>query len=490
MRLRRRLALTLALAIVPTLGGLLYADAAARHRAAQERLVGVVTGHLDDEAQWRCEADPAAFGGTLGPPGFHPGDDRPPPPPRGEFPDEHPPPRRDFGPPDDVRPPSLAAYDEAGASRRAGATPLPADVLERARRDGVAYVPWHLGNPAVAVLVRTGYAGSCAYVLGSGFTSSHWGALVPENPGWILPVLAVYAAVLLAMGPLVGRLRRLTRQVQRLQAHQRDEAVDAAPELTIEGADEITDLARAFDESARLVRSELRERVASERALRDFLANTTHDVMIPLTVLQGHLTGLRDAAALGHAADPAVLRAAMDEAHYLGSLLHNLAIASKMDAAEPSLQRGLVDLGALVERVLARHRPVAKSRGVALEGATPVAALHADADVTVLEQAVSNVVYNAVRYNEEGGHVAVLLEREGPHFRIRVLDDGPGIPEAERARLLTRGARGDAARTRSPEGQGLGLYIARRAAELHGFTLSLAESEFGGLEVDLVGAVA
>ena len=68
-----------------------------------------------------------------------------------------------------------------------------------------------------------------------------------------------------------------------------------------------------------------------------------------------------------------------------------------------------------------------------------------------------------------------------------MIDDGPGIPEADLATLATRGARGDEARTRAPEGQGLGLHIARRAAALHGFTLTLQRSEYGGLEVKLEG---
>ncbi|MCA9680566.1 MAG: sensor histidine kinase, partial [Myxococcales bacterium] len=81
-----------------------------------------------------------------------------------------------------------------------------------------------------------------------------------------------------------------------------------------------------------------------------------------------------------------------------------------------------------------------------------------------LEQALGNLVLNAIRYNHEGGHVAVVLEQAGEGFSLRVIDDGPGIPEADRRRLMARGARGDAARTREPRGQGLGLAIVFRVA--------------------------
>src|SRR5262249_39856395 len=109
----------------------------------------------------------------------------------------------------------------------------------------------------------------------------------------------------------------------------------------------------------------------------------------------------------------------------------------------------------------------------------------------LLEQAVSNLVYNAICHNRPGGHAALILEDDGARFRLRVIDDGPGIPEAELAHLVARGFRGNEARTRVPGGQGLGLHIAhplaRRVAKLHGFDLALRRSEYGGLEAELAG---
>lgn len=104
---------------------------------------------------------------------------------------------------------------------------------------------------------------------------------------------------------------------------------------------------------------------------------------------------------------------------------------------------------------------------------------------------MSNVTYNAVRYNRPLGHVAVILEAVSPDgFCLRVVDDGPGIPAGELSALVERGARGSEARTRAPEGQGLGLHIAYRAAVLHGYRLTLQPSAYGGLEAKLEGELA
>jgi signal transduction histidine kinase len=114
----------------------------------------------------------------------------------------------------------------------------------------------------------------------------------------------------------------------------------------------------------------------------------------------------------------------------------------------------------------------------------------------MLEQAVSNLTYNAIRYNRPEGHVAVLLERvhdgartEPGRFRLTVLDDGPGVDPALLGRLLERGLRTDAARARAPEGKGLGLSIAQRVVELHQFELALERPTEGGFQATLKGAL-
>jgi signal transduction histidine kinase len=105
----------------------------------------------------------------------------------------------------------------------------------------------------------------------------------------------------------------------------------------------------------------------------------------------------------------------------------------------------------------------------------------------MVEQALSNVVHNAVRYNKAGGHVAILLEAGDGRFSVRVFDDGPGVAEGELPRIAERAFRGDAARARQPEGMGLGLSIAKDVADRHEFTFELRRAEAGGLEVEIAG---
>ena len=106
-------------------------------------------------------------------------------------------------------------------------------------------------------------------------------------------------------------------------------------------------------------------------------------------------------------------------------------------------------------------------------------------DLTLLEQALSNLVHNAIRHNHAGGHVAITLDVDGDRFELAVRDDGPGVSHAELTRLRERGFRGEEARGR--DGQGLGLAIVSRVAERHGLTFELASPEEGGLLATLSG---
>jgi len=292
-----------------------------------------------------------------------------------------------------------------------------------------------------------------------------------------VPVAAAASLVVLfAVGPLVGRIRKLTSAVEGRTTLAEDRS-----------SDELGELSRAFAESRRALDARLRELELRDDALRTYVASTTHDVMLPITVLAGHLVELERATI----ADPKLLAKAIAETDYLAALVANMGAAAKLDAGAPHLARHATDLCGLVARVYERHAPLARRRGVELAHAVPDAPLVAHADPTLLEQAVSNLVHNAVRYVQPGGHVALLLERDGAaRFVIRVLDDGPGVSDADLARLGERGFRGgDESRTRGVPGSGLGLAIARDVAARHGYALAFSKPEGGGFLATLSGSL-
>jgi len=463
VKLRPRIALTTAALLLPVASLFVWVEGRLRERAAEDALVERAMAMLDDGARARCEDAPEGWVRAI--------QGAPPPPPRE---------RGDRSPPVHLYP-----FDAELQPSVAWSPPLDPEAVSGARQ-GLAEVRVHRRGPRDLddeVLLRTPWGtGRCAWML----------AVRPGSPGnaapdvllraWAAPLLALVAAVILALGPIVARIRQLGVKVRQSAEHR------YASRIEMDGSDEIAELAAAFDDAAREVRDHLGAQERREQTLRDFLANTTHDVMTPLTVLQGHLASLRHTASEGGPVDAAVLDAAIDEASYMGALMNNLAIAARLEAGEPHLVRGPVDLGRVVERCVSRHRPMARQHGVEIDCAVPENAIVLDADETLLEQAVGNVVFNAIRHNRRGGHVALVLSDvpEG-RFRLCVIDDGPGMSDEDLKRLNEPGVP-DVARTRRADGHGLGLAITRRVVALHEMTLVFARSEAGGVQVDFVGS--
>jgi len=378
----------------------------------------------------------------------------------------------------------LWAYDDSFQSLNRRAPALPEGlVLELKGGEDVVAEPLDVGDRSGhQALVRMPWTQSpCAFVL-----VRRLGRHPPELEKSLLIAAGlasgvVLLAMLFAAGPLVRRIRKLTTDVRSAAADRYRAGV------VVQGRDEIAALAQAFNDAGATLRAHVETIEQRERTLRDFVANSTHDVMLPLTVLQGHLAALREQPGVAHE----TVLAAMEESHYMASLVHNLSAAARLEAGAPEPERHPIVLNELVERVASRHRPIAGPRQIAVEFAVPEAPLRMLGDLTLVEQAVSNVVHNAVRYNRPGGHVAILLEaRPEGRFSLRVLDDGPGVAEDQLARLTDRSFRTDQARSRAPDGMGLGLHIARVVAERHGMDLDLRRSEFGGLELEFQGPLA
>jgi signal transduction histidine kinase len=462
--LRRRLVLTVVLAAVPLVGLLVWIRGELMERAGEESLRELLVGRMEAGGRERCEQDPASVGEEL----FRP---------RTPLLEGHPRHRH-------VRRRPLAVYaydfDLRPASRLAPALPeelrrqLAAGADAASLRKGgelhvVARMPWDEGPCAVLVAVR-------------GESERER----PEvAPGWLLSAIVLCggfaAAVWLAAGPVVRRIHELAEGVRRSAASRYAEPVSTR------GSDEVAALARAFNEAGEEVRTHLTAVEKRERTLRDFVANTTHDVMLPLSVLLGQLSGMRDRARKGEV-DGALVESAIEEAQYLSSLVHNLSAAAKLETGELLVERHRFDLADLVSRVVERHRALAGARHVEMNHAVPEAPVEVEGDVTLLEQAVGNLVSNAVRHNREGGHVAVVLEEDGPgRFRLRVEDDGPGVPADALPRLGERRFRTEEARQRHPEGRGLGLAIVRDVAARHGFTLTFAPGDPSGLRAEVRG---
>jgi signal transduction histidine kinase len=454
MKLRTRLALTLGLATVALLVLMGWAQSRWHSRMRVDVLAEAAVHRMESGGRAHCEANPRDW----------PGPQRS---------------RRRPGPGGDRFPPHrVFAYDSNFRSRNPNSPAFPKHLAQQLDAGSDVAASRSADHRRTQVAVRMPWQeGPCAVVLLRAKGPPPWFSAAILMPA-LLVALVVILVALLAAGPIVRRVRQLTESVRRLGS-------DAEGPIQVEGNDEIAELGVAFEQSRQTIRAQLASLRDREAALRNYIANTTHDVMLPLSVLQGHLVSVQQRLEAGETLDPKAIVPSIEESQYLGSLLHNLNAAARLEATEGLLHRDTIDLNRLVERVADRHRPVATRRQIALEVAVPERSVELRGDLTLLEQALGNLVQNAVRYNRAGGHVAVVLKGQSQSWSLEVIDDGPGIPKGDRTRVLQPSFRGSEARTRHPHGMGLGLHIVSDVTKRHGLRLKLRETEGGGLTVVL-----
>lgn len=220
--------------------------------------------------------------------------------------------------------------------------------------------------------------------------------------------------------------------------------------------DEVGALARAFNTMA----GELAE---TDRVRRDLVANVSHELRTPITALQAALENLVDGVA---EPDPETFRTMLLQVERLGRLVTQLLDLSRLESGVVPLDRSEFRVEPLLTHAVREQRLHEPVVDLAID-IDPID-LTADGDPERVHQVVANLLENAVRHSPVGGTVEVRARRSDGGVVIEILDEGPGIPEAQRARVFERFERIDPARTTSNGGAGLGLSIARWIVDLHG----------------------
>lgn len=214
-----------------------------------------------------------------------------------------------------------------------------------------------------------------------------------------------------------------------------------------------------------------------ERLMREVKGVTddiAHDLRTPLTRLLGGLERARRRTTSSDEYARAVDAAIAETKAVLGTFSALLRIAEVEDGARRAgFMR--IDLGQIAADVVEFHAPVAEERGVSLSFATDAPAqTHMSGDPSLMFEAVSNLVDNAIKFSPMGGCVAVRTFCHKGRIGVTVSDNGPGIPADERDAVLRRFHRLE--KSRHTPGSGLGLSLVAAVAKLHGLSLTIDSS--------------
>jgi len=220
------------------------------------------------------------------------------------------------------------------------------------------------------------------------------------------------------------------------------------------------------------------------RSEREFVAAAAHELRTPLAGLHAQAQLAAHARSTDAQRREALvsLQEGVDHAAHLVGQLLDLARSDAL-AGDPhrlNAQRSRVDLRSVLERCMSEIGPQAADKGLVVHQILAVPTLMgSDFGLGLI---VRNLLANAVAHAPQHGQVGIGTRRVGAFVQLWVEDNGPGVPEADRARLFERFFR--AAGNIQP-GCGLGLSIVKALADAHGATVSLAQAELGGLRVEV-----
>ena len=305
--------------------------------------------------------------------------------------------------------------------------------------------------------------------------------------------LSAYTVVMIAMviaiaiwmaSALTDRITEMSSGIRRFQEG------DLAYRLPVRGADEMADLAKSFNHMANEVQQSFgrleEARISAEEANRmksEFLANMSHELRTPLNGILGFAELLE--VELEDPTQREYAQTIKTSGEHLLALVSAVLDLAKIEAGRMDFNLTLIDLPDLLREVVAGQRGHAQKKNLSLELVSEGLPQHVFADDVRLRQILLNLISNALKFTDQGGVTirAAMLDEGVPaasRLRIEVVDTGIGIDPAEQAFIFEKFRQSEAFLTRSHEGTGLGLTLAKELVEHMGGEIGVQSTPGAG----------
>jgi signal transduction histidine kinase len=351
--------------------------------------------------------------------------------------------------------------------------------FERSNREGFIFVAAATRAPAPIIGRIASRLASHRIVLAvpeQSLTAS-WLELAPSLS------IAALVSLLVSIGVAAMLSRSISRPIDEITRASEEMAKGKYEQhIPVRSEDEVGRLARAFNHMAGQVS-------ASNRTLRDFLANVSHELRTPLTSVQGFSQAMMDGTVRSPDEYARSAQIINEESERMRQMVEDLLLLSKIESGQLPMQVAPLDLRELLRTALRRAAARARTAGVAIELEAD-GALQIAGDETRLEQLFGNLIENAIRHTPPGGRITLSLGgvdrlrttngenrlRPGPDALVTVAvhNTGSFVPPEHKARIFERFYQIEGSRVRTEHGSGLGLAIAREIANAHGARISVA----------------
>lgn len=276
-------------------------------------------------------------------------------------------------------------------------------------------------------------------------------------------------------GQLPQELEKLFEQVVSQEEEQMGE-------VDVQGRSWVILMTPLYDQNhvrgAVAVMRDMTEERLHDKLRKDFIANVSHELRTPISMLQGYSEAIIDDIAGSDEEKKELAQIIYDESLRMGRLVNELLDLARIEAGHIQLNIEPVNMTDFCERIFRKFTGVAKENDVELISEIVTSDTEAYVDADRIEQVMTNLVDNAIRYTSVSGSVTIRLEETLNGFKLEIEDSGAGIPEEDLPFVFERFYKADKARTRGRAGTGLGLAIVKNIVEAHKGRVS-AHSKIG-----------
>jgi len=224
--------------------------------------------------------------------------------------------------------------------------------------------------------------------------------------------------------------------------------------------DEIGQLTEAFNAMADSLES-------SEQLRHDFIANLSHELKTPMTVISGFAEGLLDGT-IPRKEEARYLGIISSESKRLSRLVRNMLDISTLQPAESNvISKSIFDISEVVRLALLSLDGKIEEKQLDVESVLPEEAVMTHGDADSITQVVYNLIDNAIKFSKPGGVIGLELWQQGPRVYVSVTNRGETIPADELPHIFDRFHKADKSRSADRDGSGLGLFIVKKILDNH-----------------------
>lgn len=278
----------------------------------------------------------------------------------------------------------------------------------------------------------------------------------------IMGIIVLFFALLMS-NKMVAPFKNINEVIARIdRGHM-------AEEISLKGCSEVETISSSFN----IMLGRINQ---LEQSRQEFVSNVSHELKTPLTsmkVLSDSLLMNEDVSAEMYREFMSDLSSEIDREN---AIISDLLTLVKMDNSEDALNIATVNINDMISQLLKIVKPLAQQKNIELvfESFRPI---EADVDQVKLSMAISNLIENAIKYNNNEGWVHITLNADQTYFYIKIQDNGFGIPKDAQDKIFDRFYRVDKARSRETGGTGLGLSITRSIILAHNGDIKLFSEE-------------